>query len=116
VLNSDPNLVQSFQDALEKIRQQALPCEFVIPRPNTPIDFARVNVRVQDAAGRGEDIPNVPSAGACDPVKGGWYYDVDPATALPTRVLACPATCTRLKAEPAASVSLVFGCKTVAID
>ena len=117
VLNSDPILVQNFQDALEKIRQQtAVPCEFLIPRPNAPIDFAKVNVEVQDAAGTGENIPYVTSADRCDPTKGGWYYDVQPGMAAPTRVLTCPATCDRLKADPVAKVSLVFGCRTVAID
>jgi hypothetical protein len=117
VLNSDPILVQNFQDALEKIRQQtAVPCEFLIPRPNAPIDFAKVNVQVQDAAGTGDNIPYVTSADRCDPTKGGWYYDVQPGMAAPTRVLTCPATCDLVKADPGAKVSLVFGCKTVAID
>ena len=117
VLNSDPVLVQSFQDALEKIRQQtAVPCEFLIPRPNAPIDFAKVNVQLQDPAGTGENIPYVTSVDRCDPMKGGWYYDVQPGMAAPTRVLTCPATCDRLTADLLAKVSLVFGCRTVAID
>jgi len=117
VLNSDPMLVQNFQDALEKIRQQtAVPCEFLIPRPNAPIDFAKVNVQVQDAAGTGENLPYVTSADRCDPTKGGWYYDVEPGMAAPMRVLTCPATCDRVKADPTTTVSLAFGCKTVVIE
>ena len=116
VLNSDPDLARTFLEALEKIRGATLPCEFVIPRPNAPIDFGKVNVRVQDAAGTGQDIPYVTSAGRCDPMQGGWYYDVDPAMAAPTRVSTCPATCRRLQADAASTVSLVFGCKTRVID
>ena len=73
-------------------------------------------MRLQAAAGTGEDIPYVSTAARCDPMRGGWYYDVDPAMAAPTRVVTCPATCDRLKAEPNANVNLVFGCKTIVID
>jgi len=93
-----------------------LPCEFLIPRSNGPIDFGKVNVRLQEAAGTAQEIPYVAGASRCDPMRGGWYYDVDPAGAAPTRVLTCPATCDRLKAGPGAQVSLVFGCKTIVIE
>ena len=116
VLNTDPDLAGNFLDALKKIRDASLPCEFVIPRPNGPIDFGKVNVRLQEAAGAATDIPYVGSADQCDPMRGGWYYDVDPAKAAPTRVLTCPASCDRLQTGPGGSVSLVFGCKTIVID
>jgi hypothetical protein len=116
VLNSDPDLARTFQDALEKIRQ-GLPCEFAIPRPNGPIDFGKVNVRVQaGAAASAEEIPYVTAAARCDATHGGWYYDVDPAMADPTRVLTCPATCAQLETGSSANVSLVFGCKTRVIE
>jgi hypothetical protein len=116
VLNVDPNLARTFLDALEKIRAASLPCEFLIPRPNGPIDFGKVNVRVQDAAGTAQEIAYVTAAAHCDPMQGGWYYDVDPATAAPTRVVTCPATCDHLQAGANANVSLVFGCKTRVIE
>jgi hypothetical protein len=116
VLNTDPDLARNFLDALKKIRDASLPCEFVIPRPSGPIDFGRVNVRLQVAAGAAEDIPYVGAADRCDPVRGGWYYDVDPAQGAPIRVLTCPASCERLSTGPGGSVSLVFGCKTIVID
>jgi hypothetical protein len=116
VLNTDPNLARTFLEALEKIRQASLPCEFLIPRPSGPIDFGKVNVRLQDAAGTAQEIPYVIAADRCDPMQGGWYYDVDPATAAPTRVVTCPATCDQLKSVSNASASLVFGCKTRVIE
>ena len=57
VLNTDPDLAGNFLDALKKIRDASLPCEFVIPRPNGPIDFGKVNVRLQDAAGAVDGHP-----------------------------------------------------------
>jgi hypothetical protein len=116
VLNNDPDIARTFLDALEKIRQASLPCEFVIPAPKGPIDFGRVNLRLQDAAGTAQDIPYVAAANRCDPMRGGWYYDVDPAKAPPTRVLTCPATCHQLKTGADGNVSLIFGCKTIVID
>jgi hypothetical protein len=112
VLNADPNLAGTFLEALEKIRQASLPCAFVIPRPNGPIDFGKVNVDLQNAAGTPERIAHVTAVDRCDPMQGGWYYDVDPAAGRPTTVVTCPATCDRLEAAPSANVSLVFGCKT----
>jgi hypothetical protein len=45
-------------------------------------------------------------------MRGGWYYDTDPAQGMPTTVHVCPATCARFKAEMGGAVELRFGCKT----
>jgi hypothetical protein len=49
-------------------------------------------------------------------MRGGWYYDDPPATGKPTRILVCPASCSRFKGAPDAKVNLVFGCATQVID
>jgi hypothetical protein len=116
ILNTDPNLARTFLEALEKIRQASLPCEFIIPRPSGPIDFGKVNVPVEDTAGTPREIPYVTASARCDPIQGGWYDDVDPATAAPTTVVTCPATCDQLEAGSDPNVSLVFGCKTRVIE
>jgi hypothetical protein len=120
VLDPMGDLTQKLLDALGKIRGAALPCEYLIPRPRTgdTIDFQKVNVGFTAASGA-ETIPYVASAPRCDPMRGGWYYDVDPAVPgnIPTRVVICPATCTRFKAETAgAKVDLLFGCKRKEIE
>jgi hypothetical protein len=113
VLTPTDDLTQKFQEALEQIRGRALACEFDIPPPRTgTIDYKKVNVSFQTAAGT-EEVLYAGTEARCDPMKGGWYYDVDPATgAKPSRVIVCPATCQRFKAEPTASVQLRFGCGT----
>jgi hypothetical protein len=79
------------------------------------IDYGRVNFHYQ-GTGVDENVPYVESASACDPVKGRWYYDVDPkGGAMPTQVVLCPAACTKVKSDPAAKVSLTFGCKSEVI-
>jgi hypothetical protein len=106
-----------FLKALDAIRAATLPCEYVIPADKAAsVDFSKVNLHYKGPA-REEDIPYVATAARCDPTRGGWHYDVDPATARPTRVIACPATCAELKSQTGkAQVSLAYGCRTRVID
>ena len=112
-------LAERLTETLAEIRGRALPCEFTIPAPAAgagTIDYGMVNLGFQGAAGS-TDVLYAGSMDRCDPVDGGWYYDVDPATGQqPTRVVVCPATCAKFKSEPSATVNLRFGCKTRVID
>jgi hypothetical protein len=113
VLMTGTDLKMRFLEAINQIRGTALACEFTIPRPTMgSIDFQKVNVRYTGTAGA-EDLRYVESADRCDPMRGGWYYDVPPAMGTPTRVRLCAATCDRVKAAAGGSVQLRFGCKTI---
>jgi hypothetical protein len=106
------DLGDRFLSALSAIRGSALPCEFRIPTPRSGvIDYGKVNVRYNSPAGP-VDLLYVGSADRCHPMRGGWYYDVDPARGTPTAVRACEATCARFKAEVGGAVELRFGCQT----
>ena len=115
ILMTANDLGQRFQEALNQIRGTALACEFIIPPARAPSTTAR-----STCAGRApprEDLLYVGSAARCDPARGGWYFDVDPATGgTPTRVVVCPASCNKFKTDPTARVELRFGCKTRTID
>ena len=112
VLTAGQDLGQRFIDALNAIRGKALGCEFSIPQPKMGvIDYKKVNVRVNIAAGS-EDLIYVGSADKCDPNRGGWYYDSDPTMTQPSRVRLCEATCNRVKGQTNARVELLFGCVT----
>jgi hypothetical protein len=112
VLTAGQDLGQRFIDTLNQIRGQALGCEFMIPMPKAGvIDYKKVNVRWTGAAGS-EDLVYVGTADKCDPARGGWHYDVDPATGTPTRVRLCEASCKKVKGETAGRVELLFGCVT----
>jgi hypothetical protein len=115
-LDPNSNLTSLLQDALSQIRG-TLACEYRIPMPvnGTKIDFGKVNVHYTDE-GASEDIPYVERADRCDPVRGGWYYDVSPASGAPARVLTCEATCRRLRGSLKGKVELVFGCATRVIE
>jgi len=115
VVNTMPDLAQRFLDALNQIRGQALPCEFNIPKPMSgPLDFGKVNVHLKLSSGE-EDIYYTGGPERCDPVRGGWYYDVNPAGGTPTRIVTCGASCRRIQSDPMGSVELRFGCKTIDI-
>jgi hypothetical protein len=117
VLQPGTDLSAQLQGALTQIRG-GLTCEYRIPPPPNGgrIDPAKVNLHYT-GEGTSEDIPYVESADRCDPTRGGWYYDVAPATGgVPTRILTCEATCRRFRASQTGKVDLVFGCGTVRID
>jgi hypothetical protein len=117
VLAANDDLTMRLTEALNQIRGAALACEYQIPPASGGrIDFGRVNVRYTGPAGPAENIPYVERADRCDPMRGGWYYDVAPATGVPTRVQVCEATCSRFKSDQGGKVDLVFGCGTQIIN
>jgi hypothetical protein len=104
---------ESFLEALSAIRGEVLPCEYVIPDPDTgAVVFNRLNVEV-GAESEFETVPKV--AGASDCVAGelAWHYNVDEATQTPTRVVLCPATCDTVNQAGSTQVDIVLGCGTV---
>jgi hypothetical protein len=114
LLTPGAELTKQFLDTLNQIRGKALACEFTIPPPKAGgrLDYNKVNVRYT-SGNTPEDLLYVGSASRCDPMKGGWYYDVDPAGgATPTRVVVCDATCNRFKMVTDGRVDLLFGCAT----
>lgn len=94
------------------VEQSQLPCEFQIPEPPDGEDFdpAQVNVEFDGGIGNQFDVGYVESAGDCDAVENGWYYD-DPA--MPTAIILCPDTCESIQGIEGASVRVVLGCATI---
>jgi hypothetical protein len=115
VINTAADVTHDFQDALTAIRSSALACEFKLPNPPVgTLDYTRVNVQLTRGDGSAETIPNVANKAACDPARGGWYYDVDASGGgQPTTIVTCGATCDRLRAEVRGQVDIVLGCRTV---
>jgi hypothetical protein len=115
ILDPAQDLTQTLLTALNQIRTDALPCDYQIPTDAAgAIDYGQVNVHFSGTGGE-KDIPYSGGAAQCDPTRGGWYYDVDPKTAVPTRVITCGATCDAFKADSSGKVELRFGCKTIVI-
>jgi hypothetical protein len=91
-------------------QHSTLQCEWGIPKPPPGETFHKdlVNVSVS-GNGTTQKLGNVPTKADCAAAKGGWYYD---NAAAPTRILACPETCTAVQSSTSAKVEVLLGCAT----
>lgn len=109
--SSKADVTKSFLDALAKIRGAKVACEYLLPS-GAGADYSKVNV-VATRGGASSTVPYVGSAAGCDPVKGGWYYDVAPTMGKPKKILTCEATCRALTVDVTTKVDIQVGCATV---
>jgi hypothetical protein len=103
----------SFLAAMQAIQKSQVGCEYLIPAPSggQMIDYTKVNVvYTPNGNGMPQTILGVASAAACDPAKGGWYYN-DPK--MPTKIELCPATCTPVQKDSMAKIDVELGCDTL---
>jgi hypothetical protein len=112
IVETQGDVQKQFRDALNQIRASGLSCELAVPEAEAgkTVDFGKVNVSFDDGTGA-TDLLNWPDAAGCD-ADGGWYYNVDPAQAAPTRIIACPTTCTAFQQTDMGSVQIKLGCAT----
>jgi len=115
IVDQSQNVTQQFIDALNTIRGAALDCEFEIPDPppGETLDYNKVNVEFTDGDGVTTTIPYVGHESNCHPVHGGWYYDVNPASETPSRIIVCDVTCDLFKQTIGGTVEIRLGCETV---
>lgn len=105
ILVSNTNVEKEFQDALAKVRGQALPCEFTLPDQvtNGTYDTGKVNVQLTPGGGSPTSVLQTPDCNQAD----GWYYDPGK-----TKIILCPKVCDSLKKDYQAKVQIVLGCPT----
>jgi hypothetical protein len=110
ILVSSANVKAEFQQALSKVRGQALPCELEIPDEvkQGEIAFDKVNV-ILGSGGKEEKLPQTTDCAAL----AGWYY-VPPATSGddPTKIVLCPSVCDGIKNDFSAKIEILLGCET----
>jgi hypothetical protein len=92
-----------------------IPCRFRSPDPPMGMTFDRMRVNVVYTAGGttvGTPFPYVGTASGamCPPGADGWYYD-DPM--MPTEIVLCPSTCTRIESDTTGRVDIALGCETI---
>ncbi|WP_437585887.1 hypothetical protein [Sorangium sp. So ce1000] len=113
-IDTNSDVTQAFLDALSAIRGKSLACEYQVPAPSSgqTLDYGTLNVQhTPPDTNEPSTIFYVATEDRCDATAGGWYYDVDPATGgTPTKIVMCPATCTRF--QTGGQVQLQVGCKT----
>jgi hypothetical protein len=115
IVDTQKDVTAQFQAALDAIRGARLACQYQIPEPAAggSLDYGQVNVALTNGDQK-SFVYYVKDQAACDASTGGWYYDVEPSAGTPTKIIACPATCTTFQAAPhGASVGVALGCETV---
>jgi hypothetical protein len=117
IVDAGQDVAAQFLDALNVIRGARLSCEFKIPESDgtREVDLNKVNVDFTMGATTTR-VPRVNSLTACDPVRGGWYYDVDPSAGEPSRIIICPTSCQAFQAAQNASVLIELGCASEVIE
>lgn len=111
-LITDPTASQQLAEALNKVRDAALPCEFGLPDvAGVPVQPDRVNLRHTATDGAGTTIGAVLDRESCDATQGGWYFDRADA---PSKIIACPQSCERLNAL-SGEINVLLGCPTVVV-
>lgn len=117
IVSTSSNVTADFQKAMDQIRGQALPCEYVVPTPTDgTADYDKVNVQyTPGGGGKATVLPQVKGGAAACGSSIGWYYDVDPASGTPTKIILCPTTCNDVKSGSGAGakVDVLLGCKTI---
>jgi hypothetical protein len=113
LVDTSEDVASQLLEALERIRETRLSCEFRVPEAPSgeALDYSAVNVQVSTTA-RKKLLYYVPGASDCG-TAGGWHYDVDPALAAPTKVVLCEDTCEDLQGYADAAVELGLGCSTI---
>ena len=112
---SGTNVNAEFVAKLNEIRAARLRCEFQIPPApaGMTLDYSLVNVILSEAEQTTPITRVLDGLTRCDET-GGWYYDPEPSgTAAPTRIIACPSTCTMLKAAANAEVKIQLDCAQI---
>lgn len=110
--------LQDFQPVFDRLSQKIvtsstaeIECDWDIPAPpaGETLDFGSVNIRYLDRAGTAAALGKVPSAAECPNFKNGWHYD---NAQNPKSIVACPQSCTELRAAGVAKIDVLLGCKS----
>jgi hypothetical protein len=113
-LSIDPraDFARQMGDALRATADRKVACDLALPEPpvGERLDYDAVNVVLDGDDGR-TTFPRVADSSGCG-ASGGWYYDVDPALAAPSRLNMCKASCERLSMATA-QLRVELGCKSV---
>jgi hypothetical protein len=101
---------QTHTETHTETQQRPLDCEWLMPAAGSgkTLDLDKVNVKISGGTGAALNLGRVPSAAAC--TAGAWYYDNPSA---PTRLIACPESCTSIKSGGYTEVSVLLGCQTL---
>jgi len=117
IIDTSQDVSAALRNALKQVQSKAIACEYKIP--STGVDPGKVNVSFTSGAGTATTIGHAMLDGSngagCD-ARGGWYYDKDPATGTPTKITACPVSCSMFQTDLNGHVDVILGCPTIDVD
>ena len=100
-----PDFAAGFRDALAQIAGQVVSCSYTIPKPPTgqSLDLTKVNVVLTTGVPEYLLVQRATSSTCTD----GWFLDAN------NNIVLCTNTCDKAKADPKATLDLLFGCATI---
>ena len=118
IIDTSQDVSTALRNALKQVQSKAIACQYNIP--STGVDPTKVNVSFTSGAGTATTIGHTMLDGTdgsgCD-ARGGWYYDTaNPTTTAPTKITACPASCSMFQTDLNGHVDVVLGCPTISVD
>jgi len=117
IIDTGQNVATALQNALKAVQSKAIACEYKLPAGG--VDFQKVNVSFTSGSGSATTIGHATIDGTdgagCD-ARGGWYYDKNPASGTPTKITACPASCSMFQTDLNGHVDVVLGCPTIDVE
>lgn len=108
ILVSATNVQAEFQQALQKVRGDAIPCVYELPQKviSGEVTVSKVNIQVTPGEGGGDPVLLLQNP-SCN--GAGWTYD---NMTTPTEIILCPDTCEALKEDFGAAIQILLGCQT----
>lgn len=103
------NFDSSLSEAIERIVEEATPCELALPAAEAGVDVDPDFVNVIYSPGDGADpvLVSQRDAEGCAGEVEGWHYD-----ATGVRIKLCGAICDTVREDGAGRVDVVLGCRT----
>ena len=103
---------------LAEIRTKAIACEYKLP--TTGVDFKKVNVSFTTGAGTDTTIGHAPIDGTerrrLRRARRLVLRQGSRPTGTPTKITACPTTCSMFQTDLNGHVNVVLGCPTIDVE
>jgi hypothetical protein len=113
-MTSTTDFAADLAAALSDISGAALGCEFAVPDTGETVDPEFVNVQYRAGDGTAPDCLRFDDSAACDGGANGWQFAKNPdGSDNLARVVLCGAACDTVRADAAAQVDVILGCKVL---
>jgi hypothetical protein len=110
IVSTQGNVSSDLLEALNQVRAELLECTFALVTNGEMVDYEKVWVRLTPDGQAPVWVPYVGSELGCDPMTGGFYYDVPPEQGTPSQVILCDRSCNVLDTSEDPLVEVFTSC------